>query len=128
MTYADIEIINGEDVLLARRLIIGEDEIKRMTLNILVDRFFFACNKWKYTSSTTTSVFRTSRMQLANGQAGDYKIVSDAKIQFKNRTVVGSAEVLPGDAAPLLGVIPLEEMDVLIDPNRQELIVNPEHP
>ena len=67
-------------------------------------------------------------MQLANGQAGDYKIVSDAKIQFKNRTVVGSAEVLPGDAAPLLGVIPLEEMDVLIDPNRQELIVNPEHP
>jgi len=48
--------------------------------------------------------------------------------------------VLPGDAEPLLGVIPIEEMspttipnqtkggDVLIHPARQELIVNPEHP
>ena len=36
--------------------------------------------------------------------------------------------VLPGDSEPLLGAIPLEEMDVLIDPLRQELIVNPEHP
>ncbi len=36
--------------------------------------------------------------------------------------------VLPGDSEPLLGAIPLEEMDVLIHPLRQELIVNPEHP
>jgi hypothetical protein len=36
--------------------------------------------------------------------------------------------VLPGDCEPLLGAIPLEDMDVLIDPQRQELIVNPDHP
>ena len=36
--------------------------------------------------------------------------------------------VLPGDNEPLLGAIPLEDMDVLIHPLRQELIVNPEHP
>jgi hypothetical protein len=35
---------------------------------------------------------------------------------------------LPGDSEPLLGAIPIEEMDVLIHPMRQELIVNPEHP
>jgi len=28
---------------------------------------------------------------------------------------------------PLLGAIPMEEMDVLIHPKRQELIINPEH-
>jgi hypothetical protein len=38
------------------------------------------------------------------------------------------AVVLPGDAEPLLGVIPPEEMDVLIRPNTRELIVNPKHP
>lgn len=34
----------------------------------------------------------------------------------------------PGDSEPLLGAIPLEEMDVVIDPQREELIVNPLHP
>jgi len=28
----------------------------------------------------------------------------------------------------LLGVIPMEAMDVLVDPRRQELVVNPKHP
>ena len=38
------------------------------------------------------------------------------------------AMVLKGYAEPLLGVIPMEDMDVLIHPLRQELVVNPEHP
>jgi hypothetical protein len=32
------------------------------------------------------------------------------------------------DAEPLLGAIPMEAMDVLVHPARQEMIVNPEHP
>jgi len=36
--------------------------------------------------------------------------------------------VLPGDNEPLPGAIPLEDMDVLIHPQLQELIVNPDHP
>ncbi|MEP7143547.1 MAG: hypothetical protein ABI707_11785 [Ferruginibacter sp.] len=35
--YAEIELINGEDIILASRYIIGEEEIKRMKVNILVD-------------------------------------------------------------------------------------------
>ena len=35
--------------------------------------------------------------------------------------------VLEGNNEPLLGVIPLEDMDVLIHPLRQKLIVNPKH-
>jgi hypothetical protein len=31
-------------------------------------------------------------------------------------------------AEPLLGAIPMEEMDVIIHPLRQEMMVNPEHP
>jgi hypothetical protein len=35
--YAEIEPINGEDLVLARRHFIGEDEIKSMNVNMLVD-------------------------------------------------------------------------------------------
>ena len=29
---------------------------------------------------------------------------------------------------PLLGVIPLEAMDLVVDPRQQRLVVNPRHP
>jgi hypothetical protein len=38
------------------------------------------------------------------------------------------ALVLPGDAEPLLGAIPMEDLDVCINPLRQELVVNPDSP
>ena len=37
LVYAEITLINGEDLILANRNIIGEDEIKQMTVNMLVD-------------------------------------------------------------------------------------------
>jgi hypothetical protein len=36
--------------------------------------------------------------------------------------------VLEGSDESILGAIPMEEMDVIVHPQRQELIVNPEHP
>lgn len=66
--------------------------------------------------------------QLANGHIMECDVVGPVEVRFKNRRSSVNAMVLPGDAAPLLGGIPLEEMDVLIHPQRQELIVNPDHP
>ena len=35
--------------------------------------------------------------------------------------------VLPGDNEVLLGAIPMEDLDVVINPRRQELELHPEH-
>ena len=37
LVYAEIELINGADLVLARKHIIGEEEIKKMTINMLVN-------------------------------------------------------------------------------------------
>jgi clan AA aspartic protease len=66
--------------------------------------------------------------ELANGTREEYDVVGPVDVKFKNRSTTCRAFVLPGDTEPLLGAIPLEDMDVLIHPLRQELIVNPEHP
>lgn len=66
--------------------------------------------------------------QMANGERLKYDVVSQVELRFKNRRTICNAMVLPGDSEVLLGAIPLEDMDVLIHPLRQELIVNPEHP
>ena len=66
--------------------------------------------------------------QLANGEIVEYDVVSSVELRFKNRRTICNAMVLHGDSEVLLGAIPLEDMDVLIHPQRQELIVNPDHP
>jgi hypothetical protein len=66
--------------------------------------------------------------QIANGDIIEYDVVSQVELRFKNRRTICNAMILPSDKEVLLGAIPLEDMDVLIHPLRQELIVNPEHP
>ncbi len=129
LVYAEIELINSYDLESARRHIIGEEEVKRMPINILVDTgsYMLAINE-TIQEQLQLPVMEKKKAQLANGHVVEYDVVAPVEVRFKNRRTVCSAMVLPGDSEPLLGAIPLEEMDVLIHPLRQELIVNPEHP
>lgn len=68
------------------------------------------------------------KVQLANSHIAEYDVVSQVELRFANRRTLCKAIVLPGDSEPLLGAIPMEDMDVLIHPTRQELIVHPDHP
>jgi len=129
LVYADIELINTEDIALARRNIIGEDEIKRMRVNMLVDTGAYMMAVNETIQEQLQLPFKERRKaQLANGSVVEYDVVGPIEVRFKNRTATCNAFVLPGDGEPLLGAIPMEEMDVLVHPQRQELIVNPDHP
>ena len=129
LIYADIELINGEDIVMARRGYMDRDEIKRIKLNILVDTgsYMLAINE-NIQSILQLPVTEKKRAQLATGESVWCDVVAPIQILFQNRTSNCSALVLPGDAEPLLGAIPMEDMDVLINPLRQELTVNPESP
>ena len=129
LVYADIELINGDDLALVRRHIIGEEEIKRMHLNLLVDTgSYMLCINESIQEQLQFPVVEKRKAQLANSNIVELDVVSNVELKFKNRRTICNAMVLPGDSEPLLGAIPLEDMDVLIHPTRQELIVNPEHP
>jgi clan AA aspartic protease len=129
LVYADIELINGFDLEMARRHMIGEEEVKRMPVNILVDTgsYMLAINE-SIQEQLQFPVVEKRKAQLADGRIVECDDVSSVELRFKNRQTTCRAMILPGDAEPLLGAIPLEDMDVLIHPLRQELIVNPEHP
>lgn len=129
LVYADIELINSFDLEMARRHMIGEEDVKRMHINMLVDTgsYMLAINE-TIQEQLQFPVVEKKKAQLANGHVVECDVVAPVEVRFKNRRSVCSAMILPGDSEPLLGAIPLEEMDVLIHPLRQELIVNPEHP
>ena len=129
LVYADVELINGDDLALVRRFIIGEEEVKRMHVNMLVDTgSYMLCINESIQEQLSLPVREKRKAQLANGSIEEYEVVGPIELRFKNRRCSVDAMVLKGDNEPLLGAIPLEDMDVLIHPNRQELIVNPEHP
>ena len=129
LVHADITLINGDDLALSRRYIIGEDEIRQMPVTMLVDTGSFnLCINEEIQSQLQFPVVEKRKAITADGRIVECDMVSNVEVRFKNRATTCRAMVLPGDCEPLLGAIPLEDMDVLIDPQRQELIVNPDHP
>jgi hypothetical protein len=129
LTYADIELINADDLALARKSIIGQDEIKRLYSAMLVDSGALnLCINESMQAQLQLPFIEKRVAVLANGSREEYDLVGPVVVKFKNRQTVCNAFVLQGDNEPLFGAIPMEDMDVLLHPSRQELIVNPEHP
>jgi clan AA aspartic protease len=129
LVYADITLINGEDLVLAKRHIIGEDEIKSMPVHMLVDTGSYnLCINEEIQEQLQFTVVEKRKAETADGRIIACDVVDNVQVRFKNRATTCRAMVLPGDCEPLLGAIPLEDMDLLIHPQRQELIVHPDHP
>ena len=129
LVHAEIELINGGDLFLLGKKMIGEDEVKSMRVTALVDTgAIMLCINENIQEQLQLPVVETRKAQMANGSIVEYEVVAPVELRFKNRRTSCQAIVLPGDSEPLLGAIPLEDMDVLIHPNRQELIVHPDHP
>lgn len=129
LVYAIITLINGEELILAKRHLIGTDEIKQMNVSMFVNSgaYMMAINE-PICEQLSLSIKEKRKVQLANGEIAEYNVAGPIEVRFKNRRSNMDALVLPGNNEPLLGAIPMEDMDVLIHPQRQELVVNPEHP
>jgi len=66
--------------------------------------------------------------ELADGSSVPLEVVGPVEIRFENRRTSVEALVIPSQTTVLLGAIPMEGMDVLIDPKREKLVVNPASP
>jgi clan AA aspartic protease len=120
--FAEITVTNTSDMVEARKGHIAEKDIRSVTMKALVD-----------TGATTLVINEELSLQLglyiteertanlASGIKGSCKITEPVQIQWKNRYANVSAVVFP-EGSPLLGVIPLEFMDLIVDPVRQELV------
>ena len=70
--------------------------------------------------------FDTRTAELADGSQHDVAVVEPVRIFFKTRRTTTTAVVIGNEV--LLGAIPMQAMDVLIDPKSEQFIVPPERP
>ena len=129
LVFADITLINSDDIALSKHGFLDKAKIRKMQLTAMADSgaVMLCINQnIKHQLGLTTIDMQTA--QLADNTLLELEVVGPVELHFENRSVRCDAMVLPGDSEVLLGAIPMEQMDVLIHPKTNKLIVNPEHP
>ena len=127
--YANITLSNSFEVMAAKKGLIAEGDVKQLTVKALVDNgaMLLTINE-EIVRQLGLEVQKQLEVTLADGSYRKCDYVGPVNIHFENRFACGHALVQPGADEILLGVIPLEEMDVMIDPVSQQLIVPPDRP
>ncbi|MDQ3373196.1 MAG: hypothetical protein M3521_04825 [Acidobacteriota bacterium] len=129
LVYAEINLTSIDDIVLSRRGFLDKDKIKQVRVNALVGSGAYVLSINETVRAQLDLPFIEKQFgTLADETLIEVEIVGPVEVRFENRRTTVDAIVLPGDAEVLLGAIPMEDMDVLIDPRQQKLVVNPKHP
>jgi clan AA aspartic protease len=116
----EITLINDRDDVRVQAGLLKE--ARQVTVSAIVD-----------TGATTVVIDEALRQELglsivgtkwttfANGTRQECGITEPVTVRWKNRDCSVRAVVIPGAKAPLLGAIPLEDMDLMIDPVHKRL-------
>ena len=70
----------------------------------------------------------TRNVRYANGQREAIPWVEGVRVEILGREMTCDAFVVPAGATALIGQIPLEALDLIVDPKNREVRVNPESP
>ncbi|MEW6097226.1 MAG: retroviral-like aspartic protease family protein [bacterium] len=70
----------------------------------------------------------TVQVYTADGGQHEYRVFGIAEVEVQGRVAQVRAIELPHGAEPLLGAVPLEEMDWHISPLQKKLLPNPKSP
>jgi len=129
LTYAEITLANGIDYGLAKNGRLPKEEIKQVTVKALVDSgaYMLVINE-SIKTQLDLPVYENRETKLADGSIAKCEIVGPIDVFFKNRATTCRAVVFPGDVEVLLGAIPMEDLDVVIDMKNNELILHPDRP
>ena len=129
LVYADITLSNSFDITAAKRGLIAKADIKKLEVKALVDSGAITLTiNDAIANQLDLEVEESITIELADGTHSKRDLVGPVTIRFKNRMISCSALVLPGANEVLLGAIPMEAMDVIVDPLAQQLIVHPDRP
>jgi len=124
--YAEIQLTNEDDLAFYRRGWTAENELRRVKARALVDSgaYELIINK-EIQEQLQLPVLGKRPVKLADETIMEVDIVGPVEVRFETRTTTVRALVIPDTEEVLLGAIPLEGLDVIIDPLRERLLVNP---
>src|SRR5947207_705903 len=119
---AEIELVNPTDLALLDDKKIAENAVRRINITALVDTgAYMLCINESIRQQLGLRHMTYEQLELADGSIIQTNVVGPVIVNFKNRTTACPALVLPNNAQPLLGSIPMEGMDVVLLPLKQTI-------
>jgi len=122
LVRTEITLKNGIDMIMVKEGLMEDHKIRQTTVNALVDS-----GAWTMVINDATreklglKTTRTAPGILADGTQAEYKFSDPLEISWKDRSVICEALVIPDADENLLGAIPLEAMDLTINPRTEEV-------
>ncbi|MDR2435599.1 MAG: aspartyl protease family protein [Treponema sp.] len=122
-TFAEeITLANARDIGNARDGLILDTKIRAVTLDAVPDT-----GAWTLIINEETrqklglAILETVKSSLADGSTTQYGLTEPVEIRWKDRRTSQEAVVIPNASDILLGALPLEGMDLYVDPVNQRL-------
>jgi clan AA aspartic protease len=124
-----IKVSNATDLENVGRGLMAPEDVRSIEMDALVD-----------TGATMLALPEDVAAKLAAPSLGKRKArdargivielewVGNLRLEILGREMTTDAFILPAGATALIGQIPLEALDLLVDPKSRELRVNPESP
>ena len=122
-TYAEITLKNAGDIANADGGFIKAGEIRSITVQAIVDTgaISLVINE-EQRQILGLAIKREKYALVANGEYVKCQETEPVNIHWEDRDTTLSAFVIPGAKKVLLGVIPLEAMDLIVNPGTNELV------
>jgi clan AA aspartic protease len=114
---ATLTLMTAGDVVMARRGFMKEEDVRQETVTAIVDTgsTFIVINE-TLRARLGLQVARSGSVGLAGGKRSVCNYTESIRIRWQERETECCAVVLPEGKEILLGVIPLEGMDLLVNP------------
>ena len=121
--FAEITIRNGADIVRARDGHIPEQNIRSITATAVVDTGAMTLVMGEdLREKLGLFITETDSVTLAGGDKAPCGVTEPVEVCWEDRTTSIRALVMPGEEEVLLGVIPLEDMNLIVDPVNETLV------
>ena len=121
--FTEITLKNAGDVTLTEHGYKQEQDIRQATVDILVDT---GAGTLVITEALQQELGLKTRkkrpVRMANNVPVNVQETEPVEVHWKDRSMVCRPWVVSGAQQALLGLIPLEDMDLMVDPNGREVV------
>ncbi|MDR1174670.1 MAG: hypothetical protein LBK83_04285 [Treponema sp.] len=117
-----ITLTNAVDIINARNGLIPDTKIRTLTVDAMPDAgaWTLIINE-EIRQKLGLAIVETVESSLADGSTTEYGLTEPVEIRWKDRGISQQAVVIPNAGEILLGALPLEGMDLYVDPVNQRL-------
>ena len=119
----EITLKNLNDDVIAKNGYIKPEEVRTATITAVADTGSLHLVITEDIQKKLGLGFKDEKTaNIANGQSVKCYLTDAVEIQWKNRRTVLPAVVIPGSEKVLFGAIPMEAMDLMVNPVNQEVV------